>query len=480
MGLSFDLSKDQIKSNIRPRSWQNHLINLLRRRLHTNTAKSRDILVHAGPGAGKTFGALLGFQAMQREGLLKNFIIFCHRNTIADQWQKSSEILGLKVQNLETLSEQKDLQEQSDGWILTYQSASRKFLIAKEKNNIFPDEKLLAIADEAHHLGVNPDEPEGPIWGKAFLRITEKSRLRLGLTGTPFRADNLPFCSARKVQIHKKGAVIEQINPDLCVEPRELISAGDVRPLQFHFQDGWVEHSYEGQVDREVSPLSNEQRESWRARNLRRAIHLTDSSCIAMQLLLKARKKLIDLRSIHKNAAGLVIAKDIEHAKQISNLLKEHGDTVELAHSQDKKANQKLSKFKESTTEWLVSVDMCSEGFDSPRIRVVAYLTTVATESRFLQGITRAVRVPMSRASLEPIPRHPSHIFAPADPVLMEYARNWSIAKPYLIKVDQSENQIGSYFSLSKGPNLPLEAVSDGASEVITMRTAELPQFLKR
>ena len=452
----------------------------MRRRLNPHTAKSRDVLVHAGPGAGKTFGALLGFKAMQKEGLLKNFVIFCHRSTIADQWHKSSEILGLKVQNLEAYPEKKGLHKESDGWILTYQSASKRFQEPTDNLKVFSYERLLAIADEAHHLGVNPDEEEGAVWGKTFLKLTEESSLRLGLTGTPFRADKLAFCSARKIQIHEKGELIEQIKPDLCVEPRELISAGDVRPLQFHFQDGWVEHRYEGQPDQEISPLSNEQRESWRARNLRRAIHLTDSSCIAMQLLLKARKKLIAIRSEHNNAAGLVIAKDIKHAKEISKVLIELGDSAELVHSQDKRASKKLSKFKEGNSNWLVSIDMCSEGFDAPRIRVVAYLTTVATRSRFLQGITRAVRMPVSRASLEPIPRFPSHIFAPADPLLMEYARNWSIAKPYLIKANQSTTQIENGFALSKGPILPLEAVSDGAGEVITIRTAELPQFLKR
>ena len=444
-----------------------------------NSKKGRDVLVHAGPGAGKTFGALLGFKAMQKEGLLKNFVIFCHRNTIAEQWQKSSETLGLKVQNLETDPSEQDIQKGLDGWILTYQSAPKSLENRSNKNRVFDCESLLAIADEAHHLGVNNVEEEGAVWGKTFLKLTEATTLRLGLTGTPFRADNLAFCSAKKVQIHEKGELMERINPDLCVEPRELISAGDVRPLQFHFQDGWVEHSQGGYPDREVSPLSNEQRKSWRARNLRRAIHLTDPSCIAMQLLLKARKKLMSIRSEHKKAAGLVIAKDIAHAKKITAILLKHGDSVELVHSQDKKASKRLSEFKEGNSHWLVSVDMCSEGFDAPRIRIVAYLTTVATESRFLQGITRAVRMSISRASIEPIPRYPSHVFAPADPLLMEYARNWSIAKPYLIKVNQSVEEIDNNFSLSRGINLPLEAVSDGAGEVITMRTAELPHFLK-
>ncbi len=435
--------------------------------------------MHAGPGAGKTLGALLSFQAMKKEGLLKAFVVFCHRNSIASQWQKSAAMLGLKVKDLESSCNEQDLQNESDGWILTYQAATKKSQQPKECLKVFSCEGLLAIADEAHHLGVNPDEPEGAVWGKSFLELTKNSTLRIGLTGTPFRADNLAFCSARKVQIHARGELIEQINPDLCVEPLELIAAGDVRPLEFHFQDGWVEHSHAGQPDRETSPLSKEQRESWRARNLRRAIHLSGPSSIAIQLLTKARSKLITIRSEQKSAAGLVIARDIQHAKEIANLLKEYGDSVDLVHSKSKEANERLAEFKEGEANWLVSVDMCSEGFDAPRIRVVTYLTTVVTKSRFLQGITRAVRMSKERAEIEPIPRNPSHIFAPADPLLIEYARNWSKAKPYLIKGTQSVSTIETASWIPKSPILPMEAVGDSAGELIKMRTAELPQFLK-
>jgi len=417
---------------------------------------------------------------MQKEGLLKAFVVFCHRSSIASQWEHSSKLLGLKVKELESFSNKQDLHTQSDGWILTYQSASKKLQQSKEELNAFSCEGLLAIADEAHHLGLNPEEPESAVWGKSFLELTKHCTLRIGLTGTPFRADNLAFCSARKVQIHAKGELIEQINPDLCVEPRELIAEGDVRPLEFHFQDGWVEHSHLGQPDREVSPLSKELRESWRARNLRRAIHLSSPSSIAAQLLEKARKKLISIRSEHKSAAGLVIAKDIEHAKGIARKLKENGDSVDLVHSQSKESIDRLAKFKGGEANWLVSVDMCAEGFDAPRIRVVVYLTTVVTKSRFLQGITRAVRMSSERAKIEPTPRHSSHIFAPADPLLIDHARHWSKSKPYLIKGNSSVSEIGNPLSTSKSPNLPMKAVEDSAGELIRMRTAELPKFLKR
>ncbi|MDC3044289.1 helicase-related protein, partial [bacterium] len=334
----------------------------------------------------------------------------------------------------------------------------------------------------AHHLGVDPDEPDATAWGQTFLELTSSLRLRLGLTGTPFRADNLAFCAARRIRVRlDDGGWVEQIRPDLCVEPRDLIAAGDVRPLEFRFQDGWVEHSREGHPDRDISPLSAEQRESWRARNLRRAIRLADSSSIGQQVLLRAQQKLNQLRERQPKAAGLVIARDITHAEAISRVLIDDGNRVELIHSQSPQATERLNTFQSGNADWLVSIDMCAEGFDAPRLRVVAYLTTVVTRSRFVQGITRAVRMTPELAALEAIPREASFVFAPADPLLMEYARSWSVAEPYVLRPQEQEaddEQPGA--GPWRGPSLPLEAVEDGAGAVIRLKTPELPTFLQR
>ena len=242
-----------------------------------------------------------------------------------------------------------------------------------------------------------------------------------------------------------------------------------------------MEHSQEGCPDRDMSPLSQEQRESWRARNLRRAIRLADSSGIGQQVLLQAQQRLTLVREIHTTAAGLVIARDINHASAIAAVLREDGHRVDLVHSQDTDAPERLARFQTGEADWLVSIDMCAEGFDAPRLRVVAYLTTVVTRSRFVQGITRAVRITPELAASEPIPRRPSYVFAPADPLLMDYARSWSVAEPYVLRGRESQSEgTASPGACSSGPSLPLEAVNDGASAVIRLKTPQLPSFLQR
>jgi superfamily II DNA or RNA helicase len=479
---SFDLGiTAPATPGIRPRQWQSRLIQLLRARLLNGQPGGHDVLIHAGPGAGKTLGALLSFHTLQREGRLERFLVFCHRSSIARQWQGAAERLNLRLlewdpeQGVAALEPNGDW----DGLLLSYQCAGRHRGHLVRALGQAGLGRWLAIADEVHHLGLDPEEPEAAAWGFAFSQLTVGAQLRLGLTGTPFRADNLAFCAARRVRMREGDQVIERIAPDLSVEPRQLILAGDVRPLEFRFQDGWVEHGRpQASADTETSPLSAESRESWRARNLRRAIQLGDASSIALRLLLNARKRLEKVRADHPEAGGLVIARDIAHARRITGLLEEEGDRVHLVHSQDPEAAVRLAAFQAGEADWLVSIDMCAEGFDAPRLRVVAYLTTVVTRSRFVQAITRAVRMEGGRAAVEAVPRDPSYVFAPADPLLISYARNWSLSEPYLVRPRPAALET---MASGNGPGnqLPLETVSEHLGDVIRMGGPQLPGFLQ-
>ena len=84
-------------AEIKPRQWQQQLIQLLRRRLERGKPSERDVLVFAGPGAGKTLGALLAFKAMQQEQRLQHHGV-CHRTSILSQWQSALPRPGLRLQ----------------------------------------------------------------------------------------------------------------------------------------------------------------------------------------------------------------------------------------------------------------------------------------------------------------------------------------------------------------------------------------------
>jgi superfamily II DNA or RNA helicase len=465
----------------RPREWQRRLIQLLRARLVTASPGGHDVLIHAGPGAGKTLGALLAFRQLQGEGRLDRFVIFCHRSSIARQWIAAAGRVGLALGEWDGQGES-GAALPAQGLLLSYQAAAlHRLRLERELPQQLEGCNWLAIADEVHHLGVDPLEPEAAAWGHAFSCLSSPAHLRLGLTGTPFRADNLGFCAARRIRIHDRDGPAERIIPDLCVEPRALIAAGDVRPLEFRFQDGWVEHGRaEENQPTETSPLSAEQRESWRARNLRRAIQPGDRGGIALRLLLQARRRLESVRREDPGAGGLVVARDIGHARRIADLLSQEGDRVHLVHSQDPEATRRLSAFQAGDADWLVSIDMCAEGFDAPRLRVVAYLTTVVTRSRFVQAITRAVRMDGDRAEREAIPRRPSYVFAPADPLLIGYARGWTVSEPYVIRPRPVESPPGNLGASGSERPLPLQALADDAGRMLSVSGPELPAFVGR
>lgn len=484
LGLRREAGPPDVPSTPRgpePRAWQRRLIQLLRARLVSASPGSQDVLLHAGPGAGKTLGALLAFQQLQREGRLDRFVVFCHRTAIARQWIGAAARLGLVLQEWETPGGPPP-PAAGQGLLLSYQAAAlHRPRLERELAAHLHGRRWLAIGDEVHHLGLDPLEPEATAWGHAFGSLSGGAQLRLGLTGTPFRADNLGFCSARRIRMHDQDGPAERIIPDLCVEPRALIAAGDVRPLEFRFQDGWVEHGRpEGGRDTETSPLSAEQRESWRARNLRRAIRPGDRGGIALRLLLQARRRLERVRLEHPGAGGLVVARDIGHAGCIADLLSQEGDQVHLVHSQDPEAAQRLAAFQAGEADWLVSIDMCAEGFDAPRLRVVAYLTTVVTRSRFVQAITRAVRMDGDRSGQETIPRRPSYVFAPADPLLIGYARGWTVSEPYVIRPRPTQTTPGAAGSPGSDQGLPLQALADDAGRLISVHSPELPSFRRR
>jgi hypothetical protein len=85
------------------------------------------------------------------------------------------------------------------------------------------------------------------------------------------------------------------------------------------------------------------------------------------------------------------------------------------------------------------------------------------------------------RAEREGIPRDASYVYAPADPLLISYARSWSRSEPYLLRSGAANGADGAVLAGGgRGASLPLRALADGAGAVIRMGGPELPLFLNR
>ena len=119
----------------------------------------------------------------------------------------------------------------------------------------------------------------------------------------------------------------------------------------------------------------------------------------------------------HRDAGGLVVAADGEHARAVAKVLRAitGAPPVVVLHT-EARAAEKLAAFTCSREPWIVAVNMVSEGVDIPRLRVGVYATAAKTPLIFRQIVGRFVRTIPGR----PVDR--SWLFLPADPVLRRHA----------------------------------------------------------
>ena len=358
-------------------------------------------LVSAAPGAGKTRPALEFARRQLAAGTATAVVVACPTAPLTRQWARAAHELGL------------DLAPDADspappagfhGVAVTYARVAKAPLRWARS---LP-RRTLVIADEAHHLG------EELTWGVTFARAFTESHRWLLLSGTPFRSDATPIPG---VSYDADGLA----EPDVSYSYAEAVADAVCRPVCFVAYDGslsWrsgddvIESSFETVLStREAS------------RRYRTAIS-TDLPDGLRRILGEADAKLRAIRRDgHRDAAGLVVAADSEHARRIAKLLREATGRMPLVvlHA-EARAAAKLAAFSAATDPWIVAVNMVSEGVDIPRLRVGVYATAAKTPLIFRQIVGRFVRTRPTRPTHSPRAPEPSWLYIPADPILRDHA----------------------------------------------------------
>ncbi|MGZ4297147.1 MAG: DEAD/DEAH box helicase [Solirubrobacteraceae bacterium] len=352
-------------------------------------------LISAAPGAGKTRPALEFARAQLNAGAIGSVIVACPTAPLTRQWARAAHDLGID------LAPDAGSPKPPPGFHGVSVTYARVAKAPARWARTLP-RRTLVIADEAHHLG------EELAWGVAFASAFEQSRRWLLLSGTPFRSDATPIPG---VSYDTDGLA----EPDVSYSYAEAVADAVCRPVCFVAYDGslsWrsgddvIESSFETVLStREAS------------RRYRTAIS-TDLPDGLPRILREADAKLKAIREDgHRDAAGLVVAADSEHARRIAKLLREATGRVPVVvlHA-EARAAAKLAAFTASTDPWIVAVNMVSEGVDIPRLRVGVYATAAKTPLIFRQIVGRFVRTLPAR------PVEPSWLYVPADPVLRDHA----------------------------------------------------------
>ena len=352
-------------------------------------------LISAAPGAGKTRPALEFAKRELAAGRATAVVIACPTAPLTRQWARAAHDLGL---NLAPDVDSPRPPQGFKGVAVTYARIAK----SPGKWGRAASRGTLVIADEAHHLG---DELA---WGEGFATAFSAAPRWLLLSGTPFRSDEKPIPG---VGYDSEGVA----EPDIAYTYAQAVRDGICRPVNFVTYDGSLSWRSGDDVIESSFETVLTSREASRRYRTAISTELPDG---LPRILREADTKLRIIRAGgHKDAAGLVVAADSEHARRIAQLLREATGRVPVVvlHAETRAA-EKLTDFTHAKDPWIVAVNMVSEGVDIPRLRVGVYATAAKTPMIFRQIVGRFVRTIPGRAP------EASWLYIPADPILRDHA----------------------------------------------------------
>ncbi|MFO1541532.1 MAG: DEAD/DEAH box helicase [Chloroflexota bacterium] len=350
--------------SVRLRPWQHTALTRFRE------VDRPDFLAVATPGAGKTTFALAALRvALAERGA--RVVIVAPTAHLRVQWAEAATRLGLHLDPAWTPAAG-GLPADMHGVVTTYQqvAASAEALAPLARG-------AYVVLDEVHHAG------EEQAWGESLRVAFAGAARRLALSGTPFRSDTraIPF-----VRYDADEAV-----PDVEYGYGDALRDGRVvRPVYFPRTGGEMEWSAPDGVVHSATfddPLATD------LANQRLRTALSADGEWLPAVLGEAADRLRSIRRTHADAAGLVIAMDQEHAREVAGILRGRFRTeATVVTSDDPDASDRIARFTTAADPWLVAVRMVSEGVDIPRLRVGVYATTVTTDLFFRQAVGRFVR----------------------------------------------------------------------------------------
>lgn len=369
------------------RDWQKRCIH---QALGSLSPAKPHFLCQATPGAGKMLMAAVLAHRLIQAGEI-DFVLYLgpSRDVVSRAENTLTGVTGLAMNG--ALG--------ARGGCFTYQSLTARM---QQFQQLGEQSRVLLIWDESHHAARQPGKEQGAnVWGEALLALERCVTYTLALSGTPWRTDgnSLPLLSyldePNKADSNDvESARQQRLMPDFVYSLREAV------------QDGVCRYPYITLIDNRAIQLTvteARQKEPPQHRSFSSIPRLLRHSRVSYADLLRhdapfehvmrqGIKKLTTLRQAQPEAGGLVVASDIEHAEDIAQWLMDSGQDVCLVTSQTPSAHAVLEAFRQSSTAWVVSVGMISEGVDIPRLRVCCYLSHIRTEQHFRQVLGRIIR----------------------------------------------------------------------------------------
>jgi superfamily II DNA or RNA helicase len=265
--------------------------------------------------------------------------------------------------------------------------------------------RVFVIFDEIHHCaGSNIDNANA--WGEqVILNIQDKAKFTLALTGTPWRSDAAPIVlssylyPSNKISCDYVYGLAEAITDDVCRVP-QIIAVDNNNISVTDDEETKTFSSFKCLLSQSVIPYQE----------------VIENEKVMEFVITSAHKKLTQIRSVNSDAAGLIVASSVEHARKISTLMKTcfNEDSVVVTYRESEPTSI-IQQFRHAKTPWIISVGMISEGTNIPRLQVCCHLTNIKTEMHFRQILGRILRMTGSK-------NQEAILYMPAEPKLLEYA----------------------------------------------------------
>lgn len=372
------------------RQWQTECIE---RALIKYTRGNTHFLALATPGAGKTVMASELANQLLNNNLVDLVICFSPSSLVAKDF-------GESLQGITQM--QFDGKMGAKGNSLTYQSLQ---YLDDSFWQLFNRFKIFVIFDEIHHCaGSSLDNANA--WGEQIiLNIQNKAKYTLALTGTPWRSDEAPIVLSNYLHPTKKIScdyvygLSDALRDNVCRIPQ--IIAVDNSNIS-------VKNNEEIKAFNSFKDLLTQSTISYQ--------HIIENEKVIKYVISSAHKKLKNIRSFNSDAAGLIVASSVGHATKVAALMKawfNENSTVVTYRESD--STSIIQQFRHSTSKWIISVGMISEGTNIPRLQVCCHLTNIKTEMHFRQILGRILRITGST-------NQDAIMYMPAEPKLLEYA----------------------------------------------------------
>lgn len=443
---------NQMFDDLRP--WQKLAMDAIEDK---NVIGSSSFLCVAAPGAGKT---RLAIAVAQRTGMRVLHVV--PTSSLVSQAQEAYAKFGIRLYNASDTNNAEP--PDCHGMICTYSKLAFSAELMRGLNAKTP---TLIVLDELHHAG---DEAS---WGEAVIKVCAVPDASiLVLSGTPWRTDGTPIPF---LNYDDKNILVPDFTYDFAAAWEDEPSP--IRHVAFHIADATGTWMYESdgqliQHDRKISETKTTNKLF--SPTLRNATIGMGGDFLLDQAVQDLKVRQLSRRS----AKGIILSRDIRHAGQIADKMRELRHNVSVVHGEIKNADSLIRSFAKSSNDWIIGVNMLGEGVDIPNAEVLVRLDKTTTELFFVQSVGRVIRRVDAN---DP----PASVYMLEVPEFVEFAKNLDSQQLVVLNTpkeprDPGEPPAPPNFVLDRGSYDPAntKTVFQG-SEIDTNLVRELQQHLR-